>query len=173
MASVKVKCSGFLGLFKAMTEFGGQTTTAYERKLRRREIIRLKWGSQMSNEDIAEELGCSESTILRDLRHIKDQLGKLDDPDFLKEQLRGATQQLLDHELDDLRQAEVENDEKAKHRAKSSLRSTVKVIKEVEDEIEAVSDRETADEFFDELPEDVRDGINEAARSEVEEILGE
>lgn len=156
-----------------MADFGGQATTAYERKLRRREIIRLKWGSQMSNEDIAEELGCSESTVLRDIRHLKEQLGKLDDPDFLKEQLRGATQQLLDHELDDLRQAELESDEKAKHRAKSSLRSTVKIIKEIEDDIEAAGDADDADEFFDELPDDVREGINEAAREEVESILNE
>lgn len=145
--------------------------TAYERQMRRREVVRLKWGAGMNHQEVAEELGVSERTIDRDVKHLKSQLSKLDDPDFLGEQLRAATQQLLEHELDDLRRADREQDEKAKHRAKGSLRSTVKTIKEIEEDVGLDETEDEAGEFFDGLPEDIQEQISEEADGEVERFL--
>lgn len=145
--------------------------TAYERQIRRREVVRLKWGAGMNHQEIAEEIGVSQRTITRDVKHLRSQLSKLDDPDFLAEQLRAATQQLIEHELDDLRRADVEQDEKAKHRAKGSLRSTVKTIKEIEEDVGLTEDDEEAGEFLKGLPEDIQEQISEEAEGEIEAYL--
>lgn len=163
-------------VFKSMTddetnqELGGQTTS-YERKLRRRNVVRLRFGSRMSAPEIAEELGCSEATIYRDFEWIDDQLSKMESTEFIDAQVKAAVMQLFGHEMDDLRRAEQERDEKAKHRAKSSLRSTIKMLRTVSEDVDGAEQEDSVEEFIESLPGEAKEQVREAAEDTVENIL--
>lgn len=149
----------------------GDPTTAWERKRRRRDVIRLK-AQNYSVPEIAEELGWHEDTIRRDLKRINDELAKWDEPEVLSKELRRLLFRVLEEEYEDLRQAEVEQDEQAKHRAKQSARSTAKTIKEVEEDLGLTESKDSV-EWFEDLDEETQEKLTEAAGEEVEEFLGE
>jgi DNA-directed RNA polymerase specialized sigma24 family protein len=124
----------------------------------------------MSAPEIAEELGWSVGTIRQDLSWLNSQVEKIDDPEMLQEYMQEAMVNLMDHETRDLRDADRENDEKAKHRAKQSYRSSLKMM----DELFGDAESETADEgSFEELSEDVQDSLSEFANDEIERVLTE
>lgn len=147
------------------------TTTAYERKRRRRNVTRLR-AQGYTIEEISEELGYSESTIQRDIDRISSELQKLDDPDLLKRELKKGAKVLLDEEYEDLRRADVESDEKAKHRAKGSFRQTIELLKKIHDEFGEVQD-DTGDDWLDTVDDELREQIIQASGKTAEEILAE
>ena len=144
-------------------------TTAYDRKIRRRNVIRLR-SQGMNYSEIAEELCVSESTIKRDMDRINSELSKLDDPSVLAKQLKQGAKVLLEEEYDDLRSADRENDEKAKHRAKSSFRQTLEFMKKINEDIEVDSSDDTED-WLDDINPELRDELMDAAGQVAEEII--
>ncbi|MFB6237007.1 MAG: helix-turn-helix domain-containing protein [Halopenitus sp.] len=146
-----------------------EQTTAYERKQRRREVVRLR-AQGYSVEEMAEELATSESTISRDLDRINSELQKLDDPDVLKKEIRRGVNTLMEHEYEDLRRADREADEKAKHRAKTSFRQTLDLLQDMEEEFTGGVDRST-DDWLQQQDEEVREALSNAAKGEVNQIL--
>ena len=145
-------------------------TTAWERKQRRREVVRLK-SQGLNAEEIGEELGWDASTIRRDLQRIEDELAKWDDKETLGRELRQALRHTLDHEYDDLRRAEREGDERAKHRAKQSMRSTVETLKKIEDDLVGDSSSDGGSNWLDELDEESRDVLISEGGAEVQALL--
>lgn len=146
-------------------------TTAYERKIRRNQVVRLR-AQGYSKEEIAEEVGVSERTVQRDIERINEELKRLDDPDVLKTELRQAVKTLLEEEYQDLHRADREQDERAKHRAKGSMRQTVELLRDLEEEMGGTETR-TVDEWLKEKPDELREQIAEAAADDVDEILTE
>lgn len=146
-------------------------TTAYERRIRRWDVIRLR-AQGFTIDEIAEETGFSPQTIRNDLDRINDELSKLDDPEFLHDTLRRSAMHVLEHEYEDIQRAHAEQDEQAKHRAKQSMRATLKLIRDIEDDVET-HDVGEDDSWFENLPEDVKEKVSEAASGEVERILSE
>lgn len=144
-------------------------TTAWERKQRRRDVVRLR-SRGYTIEEISEETGASPSTISRDLDRINSELNKLDDPDVLKQEIRQGANLLLEHEYDDLRQAERNGDEKAKHRAKTSFRQTLELIQDMEEEFTGGVESST-DDWISQQPEEFRESLSEKASQEIEEML--
>lgn len=147
------------------------STTAYERKMRRREVIRLR-AQGFSQSEIAEETGFSKSTITRDIERINAELAKLDDPDNLRRMLRQGAMELYEAEFQDLEAADREGDERAKHRAKSSMRQTLEFIEKLEGEIGGAGESE-ADSWVRSLPEEEQEKLADIGGIAVEEILGE
>lgn len=145
-------------------------TTAWERKNRRRDVVRLKAQGYTAKE-ISDELGWATSTIRNDLQRIGDELSKWDDKEVLGKDLRQALRHVLEHEYEDLRRAERESDEQAKHRAKSSMRSTVETIKKIEDDLLDGSD-DSSEPWFEQLDDDTRESIADAAEDDVRQIIG-
>ena len=141
--------------------------------MRRREVIRLRLGKRMTVEEIAEETGYSESTVRRDFKWINGQVDKLQDPEVIKDFLMESAVHLMDHETEDLRRADRENDEKAKHRAKQSMRSTMKMLEEFTEGNEVQEEDVQDEEYIESLPENVQEEISEHAESEVEALLDE
>lgn len=146
-------------------------TTAYERKIRRRDVIRLR-SKGYTKEEIAEETGYSEKTIQRDIKRIDEQLQKFDDPDFLKRELRKASRTLLEEEYEDLERAEREADERAKHRAKSSMRQTVELLHDLENEF-GTTEAKDVESWLDDKDPELRETIANAAEEDVDAILME
>lgn len=144
-------------------------TTAYERKIRRNEVVRLR-AQGYTRSEIAEEVGVSKDTIDRDIKRINNELNKLDDPEVLKRKLRKGATTLLEEEYQDLHRADREQDERAKHRAKSSMRQTLELLQNIEDEFSTGS-VDNVEEWLDSKPDEVREQIADAAAQDVEEIL--
>lgn len=159
----------FLGYLKYIRM---TSTTAWERNVRRRDVIRLKLGKRMSAPEIAEELGYSPSTIREDFQWLNDHVGKMLDDDFMQEYLMETSMHLMDHEMQDLEDADRENDKKAKTAAKQSMRSTMKMLKEFQEESTGQEAQEvSAEEWLEDLPADIQDGLTEHANDEIEGIL--
>lgn len=144
-------------------------TTAWERKNRRREVVRLR-AQGMSTEEIAEELGWGERTIKADLEHLNKELSKWDDGDYLRRMLRDLANELYEQEFEDLRRADREGDEQAKHRAKTSARQTIELIEKLEKDFFDTGPTDT-DSWFDELSDDLRAELADEAGKAVEDYL--
>lgn len=144
-------------------------TTAWERHIRRREVIRLRFGEGYTASEISEELGWSEATIHRDLDRIREQTAQMGDPDVIRENVLASISLLLSHEFDDLHQADRENDERAKHRAKTSFRQTLQFLDDIHEEVS--NETPSGDERLENLPERAQEVLSEVAQTEVEETL--
>ena len=147
------------------------TTTAYEREIRRREVIKLRTKGY-TQQEIAEELGVSRGTIANDLERVNSELSKLDDPDVLKREMKQAAQLLLQEEYEDLDRADREQDERAKHRAKTSFRQTIELLRDIEEEtVSGTSDADT--EWLDDVDPELKERVMDAAGDKVETMLVE
>lgn len=146
-------------------------TTAWERHVRRREVIRLRFGEGSTAAEIGEELGWSEATIERDLDRIREQTAQLGEPTPIREQVLVSVSHLLAHEFDDLHRAGLDDEPEAKHRAKTSFRQTLRFLADLRTEL--ADETPSGDDRIEELPEKARDVLSEVAETEVEDILSD
>lgn len=146
-------------------------TTAWERTVRRREVIRLRLGQRMTAEEIAEELGWSPETIRNDFRWIDSQIEKMKDPEVFKDYMMESAMHLMEHETRDLRDADRANDEQAKHRAKQSMRSSLKLMEGFFGDMDGSAEDADAEDYIEQLPEEVKSGLEEHAAEEIENVL--
>lgn len=145
-------------------------TTAIQRHQRRRDVIEMHIGRKMTPAEIAEELDCSPRVVHADLKYIEERIG--DEEGVFRNDVKMAAQNLLDHELQDLADADTLGEIDVKNATKTSLRNTLRFLNELADDYTTESTTDV-DELLENASEETKAKIDEVGEELIVEVLDE